>query len=160
MTKSEAEAITPLNLSRKRSLGDAEMDITPMIDIVFLLLIFFLVASKMDQAASVKLPEARRGIDVSQENAIVVVVKKESNNLVVIRHDGSRFASDLEQQDVEIGEYIEAGLSGTPPFDRPMDTIILKAAGDVREGDVARVAEAIGKVTEIPVLNYAVLETQ
>ena len=43
--------------SWKASLGpsgrfacDAEMDFTPMIDMVFLLLIFFLVASKIDQA--------------------------------------------------------------------------------------------------------------
>ena len=49
---------------RPRRREDAEMDITPMIDIVFLLLIFFLVASKMDEAAAVRLaarPARRRG---------------------------------------------------------------------------------------------------
>ncbi len=33
-----------------------------MIDIVFLLLIFFLVASKMDESAAVRLPPARHGV--------------------------------------------------------------------------------------------------
>ena len=47
--------------SRGRFVCDAEMDFTPMIDMVFLLLIFFLVASKIDQATSVKLPPARHG---------------------------------------------------------------------------------------------------
>ncbi len=155
------EVDKPVSLSNNRSMGDAEMDITPLIDIVFLLLIFFLVASKMDEAATVKLPPARRGIDVAQENAIIVIVKKDDDgDVVVARRDGSALAADLEQQETEIGEYVEAGLTGSEPFDRPMESIILKAQGDVLEGEVARVAEAIGKVTDIAVLNYAVLEQQ
>jgi biopolymer transport protein ExbD len=137
------------------------MDITPMIDIVFLLLIFFLVASKMDEAATVKLPSARRGINVPQENAIIVIVKKSgAGGVLVARRDGSPFSADVSRQESEIEEYVDAGLTGSPPFDRPMDSIIVKAQGDVREGDVARVAEAIGRVTDIQVLNYGVLEEQ
>jgi biopolymer transport protein ExbD len=158
--KTGDDSTKPLEFSRKRFMGDAEMDITPMIDIVFLLLIFFLVASKMDEAASVNLPEAQRGIEVSQENAIVVIVTKREGEVVVQRRDGSAFAEDLERQDAEIGEYVDAGLTGSPPFDRPMESIILKAQADVREGDVARVAESIGRVTEMPLINYAVLEQQ
>ena len=45
-------------MPRKRRFDDAEMDITPMIDITFLLLIFFLVASKMDEGATL---DAARG---------------------------------------------------------------------------------------------------
>ena len=161
MAQTELDDLKPISVARKRRVADAEMDITPLIDIVFLLLIFFLVASKMDEAATVKLPPARRGIDVAQENAIIVIVKKdEGGDIVVARRDGSMFAKDLEQQESEIGEYVDAGLTGSAPFERPMESIILKAQGNVREGEVARVAEAIGKVTEIAVLNYAVLEQQ
>ncbi len=145
--------------SRKRFVSDAEMDITPMIDMVFLLLIFFLVASKIDQATSAKLPPARRGVAIAQENAIIVIVKQGSGNSVVVaRRDGTAFSADLETQEEEIAAYVEAGLSGSPPFERPMDTIIVKAEGSVKEGDVARVAQAIGRVTDTPMLNYAVVE--
>ena len=90
------------------------MDITPMIDMVFLLLIFFLVASKIDQATSVKLPPARRGVAVAQENAIIVIVKKGSGDSVVVaRRDGTPFSTDLETQEEEIGAYVEAGLAGS-----------------------------------------------
>lgn len=148
-----------LSLTRRRRPDDAEMDITPMIDIVFLLLIFFLVASKMDEAATVKLPPAQHGTNVSQENAIVVIVKKdEQGDVLVARRDGQAFSNDREQQETEVGAYVEAGLSGTGPFDRPMESIIVKAQGDVREWEVARVSKAIGQVTEIPVLHYGVLE--
>ena len=39
-----------------------------------------------------------------------------------------------------------------------MDTVILKAEGSIKEGDVNRVAEAIGRAADTPVLNYAVVE--
>ncbi len=151
----------PLQLTERRPLADAEMDITPMIDIVFLLLIFFLVSSKMDEAVTVKLPPARHGIDVAQENSIIIIIKKVgADQVTVARRDGSSFSNDLALQEEEIGLYIDAGLTGSPPFEAPMESIILKAQGDVREGDVSRVAKSIGKATETPILNYAVLENQ
>ena len=55
---------------------------------------------------------------------------------------------------------MEAGLAGTQPFDRPMQHIIVKAERQVKEREVARVAEAIGTVTDLPTLHYAVLDTQ
>lgn len=143
-----------------RFVCDSETDFTPMIDMVFLLLIFFLVASKIDQSTSVKLPPVRRGVSIAQENAIIVIVKKGAGGTVVVaRRDGTPFSSDLQTQENEIAAYVEAGLSGSPPFERPMDSVILKAEGSVKEGDVNRVAEAIGRAADTPVLNYAVVET-
>ena len=49
----------PEPMRPRDSLEDTEMDITPMIDITFLLLIFFIVSSKMDPSANVPLPAAK-----------------------------------------------------------------------------------------------------
>ena len=49
-------------LTRRRIKQETELDITPMIDITFLLLIFFLVASTPDLQVEVKLPPARHGL--------------------------------------------------------------------------------------------------
>jgi biopolymer transport protein ExbD len=158
---SEAGNLQPIRLDRSRRLGDAEMDITPMIDIVFLLLIFFLVASKMDDAASVALPPARHGIAVADDNSVVVLVRKRGGDEVeVARRNGEAFSRDLREQESEIADYVAAGMRGSAPFGRPMQHIILKAERDVKEGDVARVAEAIGKATEQQLLHYAVLEAR
>jgi biopolymer transport protein ExbD len=154
------EELGPALAPSGRFVCDAETDFTPMIDMVFLLLIFFLVASKIDESTTVKLPPARRGVSIAQENAIVVILKKGiGNSIVVARRDGTPFSSDLQTQEEEIAAYVEAGMSGSAPFERPMDTVILKAEGNIKEGDVNRVAEAIGRATETPVLNYAVVET-
>ncbi|MCA9170833.1 MAG: biopolymer transporter ExbD, partial [Planctomycetales bacterium] len=74
------EPIDEQPLIKRRSLDDNEMDITPMIDITFLLLIFFLVAGKLDQDAPVELPPARHGTAVSVKSAAIITVGKGSGD--------------------------------------------------------------------------------
>ncbi len=52
---------------RGRATEDFEMDITPMIDITFLLLIFFLVCSTADQDTAIELAKARHGKAVGEQ---------------------------------------------------------------------------------------------
>lgn len=56
--------------------GTAAINMTPMIDVVFLLIIFFLVSShlaKQENSIPLELPEARSGLDGEQERESVVV---------------------------------------------------------------------------------------
>ncbi len=134
----------------KRPREDSEMDITPMIDITFLLLIFFLVASKMDDSAKVDLPEARAAAEVNAGEAIDIIVQKGSGDEArVLNFNGDPFTQgDLKKQEEEIAKYIEAGLAGTAPFTSPKKYIVIRAEGEVREGEVHRIMEAIGRATE------------
>ena len=61
----------PEPLTPRDSIEDTEIDITPMIDITFLLLIFFIVSSKMDPAANVPLPAATTGVVISVKSSII-----------------------------------------------------------------------------------------
>ncbi len=153
----------------KRPREESEMDITPMIDITFLLLIFFLVASKMDDSAKVDLPTARAGSEVNAAEAIdIIVVAGKGDEAEVQNFNGISFTKgDLKKQEEEIAEYIEAGLAGTTPFTTPKKYIVVRAEGKVREGEVYRVMEAIGRATEdrdedekITVLYVAVKHTE
>jgi len=66
MSKTE----TQLTLKkRKQNPDDGELDITPMIDITFLLLAFFVVVSKMDPQQAVDLPRATFGVSVQDIKA-------------------------------------------------------------------------------------------
>ena len=56
---------------RLRQGESAEVDMTPMIDLTFLLLIFFLVSSIPDQATMIDLPKAQHGVAVSQSNGVI-----------------------------------------------------------------------------------------
>jgi hypothetical protein len=62
-------------LPRRPVQDTAEMDITPMIDITFLLLIFFLVCSTAAMQSAVELPPARHGTGISDRNAVILTVQ-------------------------------------------------------------------------------------
>lgn len=60
---------------RDRSAPAGELDITPMIDVTFLLLIFFMVTSTMSSQRKVDVPRAKHGVNVDQGAEILIVVR-------------------------------------------------------------------------------------
>ena len=59
--------------ARKRP-DSGDLDITPMIDITFLLLIFFIVTSNLDQQSAAKMPTAENGTSVATSKSAVLTV--------------------------------------------------------------------------------------
>ncbi len=133
---------------------DDELDITPMIDITFLLLIFFLVSSKMNAEQAVDLPKARHGGVVAGKESVIILMKRGTGDQAeVLRADGTPFSSDLDQQNAEIADYVTLG------FDAGKKHVLVKAEGSVRRGEVQRVSEAISEALEEgQVIHFAVLE--
>ncbi|MEM9368312.1 MAG: biopolymer transporter ExbD [Planctomycetota bacterium] len=60
--------------SRVRSEDESELDMTPMIDMTFLLLIFFMVTSTLSPFSDLELPEAMAGDAEKPEGRAVIVV--------------------------------------------------------------------------------------
>jgi biopolymer transport protein ExbD len=147
----EEEFVKPRPLS-----SDDEMDITPMIDITFLLLIFFLVASKMNPEQAVELPQARHGGVVAAKESVVIVMRRGTGERAdVLKADGGNFSQDPEQQNIEIAEYVAAGIEAGKKH------VIIRAEGSVRHGEIGRVSEAISEsLEEGEVINIAVMEQQ
>ena len=141
----------------RKPLDDDEMDITPMIDITFLLLIFFLVASKMDPSSSIQLPKARNGMGVVEKNSVIILVTQgESDQAAVRRGDGEPFSTDLEQQEQEIQDYVLESVER-----ESKEHVLIKAERGVKYREVDRVARAVGGAREEGgSLHVAVLEVQ
>lgn len=140
---------------RPKALRDnSEMDITPMIDITFLLLIFFLVSSRMTAEQTVELPKARHGEVVPVKESAIIVMRRGTGDVAeVLRTDGSRFSSDLELQNAEIAEYVSGELSAGKQH------VIIRAEGSVRHGEIGRVSRAISEsLEEGDLINIAVME--
>jgi len=57
-------------MGKKRSQAQAELDMTPMIDVVFQLIIFFVVTLKMsdDRDKTVALADGRAGVEINDDN--------------------------------------------------------------------------------------------
>ena len=145
MSKTE----TQLTLKkRKQNPDDGELDITPMIDITFLLLAFFVVVSKMDPQQAVDLPRATFGVSVQDKDTVVVIVGKTDtgaeNQVFLGRSKDPSIAVNSNDPAVieeAVAEYIQGQLSANPE----KDSVMIKAEGDVKVGLVETVRKGVAQ---------------
>ena len=131
----------------RKKRDDDEMDITPMIDITFLLLIFFVVCSKMDPTQMGAIPEAQNGVAVSAKQSAVVFIEPAGGDKVVLKRiDGSEFSRDEETQTAELIEYIDKELKTTEG--EAKDHVMIMGDAEIRVGEVTRVQKIIGDAFE------------
>lgn len=133
-------------LPRKKR-DDDEMDITPMIDITFLLLIFFIVCSTMDPTKIGTIPEADNGLAISAKNSAVIFINPGGGDEVILsRMDGSNFSTDEDVQATEIIEYITEELEKSLGVSK--QHVMLFGDADIEVGKVTRIQKIIGDAFE------------
>lgn len=131
-------ADAPVSLKGKK-VGDDEIDITPMIDIVFLLLIFFVVSSKMDPTKTGAFPVAERGVSISANDSAIIFMERGTGDRAIVKKvDGSNFVDDEEQQRVDIVDYV------TQQLDLGKQEVMILGDRTVSVGEIARVQRIIG----------------
>jgi biopolymer transport protein ExbD len=131
----------------RKKRGDEEMDITPMIDITFLLLIFFVVCSTMDPTPMGKIPEAEHGLAVSADNSAVIYINPAGgDDVVVSRMDGTEFSKDENTQASEIIEYITSELEKS--LGKRKRYVMLFGDAKVKVLHVTRIQKVIGDAFE------------
>lgn len=110
---------------RKREEGSASLDMTPMIDIVFQLLIFFMVTTNflpLDNKLDIKLPSSKAVTKTKSQNPMKIEISK----------DGDLF---FDGRLVDLGT-LETELS---VFKGSEEIIIIKAHKETRHEDVVKV---------------------
>jgi biopolymer transport protein ExbD len=142
---------------RQREIVDAEMDITPMIDCVFLLLIFFIVCSTMDQQSPIDLAKARHGKGVSERDSIIISVGAGGIDAspIYLADDtsGQPLQGSLEEQTEAIRSAVEKEKREEGKQD-----VLIKADRNVAHRDVSQVIKAVSRVEGIN-LHLAVFES-
>ena len=154
----------PEALAPREALEDTEMDITPMIDITFLLLIFFIVSSKMDPSSNVPLPPAETGVAIPVKASVIISVGPGDTAEApakVYKGDGinPEFAfpdGDLVAQEEEIAAYVEDAMAEDPT----LLYVLIKAAKGIKYREVSRVQDAVSKPESVKQLHIAVVEIQ
>lgn len=119
----------------KRTGDEADLDITPMIDVTFLLLIFFMVTSTMQGTPEVSVPPARHGASADTTTATTVDIKAPdgAGGDPVILLDGE--PSSIEQVKAKVQEGIDSP--------EPKNRVIIMADREVPHGFVQQVAKAV-----------------
>lgn len=130
-------------LPRRRLKIDKTLDITPMIDVTFLLLIFFIVAGRPDVQAALSLPAAEYGVGVSRKDSLVISVAAgdRPGTAAVYLADGKvgePLAGDDASQAAQIRSAVQSAVRGGAT------EVLIKADKELRHREVARVMRAAG----------------
>ncbi len=144
-----------LILLRRKTRDSMEMDLTPMIDVTFLLLIFFTVCSSLDQASAVRLPPAYFGAAVNERDSTVFTVDGSGMDSVVYfggTTSGTPFSANKETQEKEIIRAVEGG------FQEGKTVVVIRASGDLYQREVHRIESAIATVPNVKTIHIAVKE--
>ncbi|MEE2022876.1 MULTISPECIES: ExbD/TolR family protein [Alkalimonas] len=118
-------------MARKRIREDdeAQIDITPMMDIVFIMLIFFIVTTSFVKEA---------GIDVNKPESTQAEQRPSATIFIAIRPNGEIWM-DRRMVDVErVAANIERLVA-----ESPTDTIIIQADKETQHGRVMEVMDQI-----------------
>jgi len=146
-----------LILLRRKNRISSDMDITPMIDVTFLLLIFFIICTALDQSGTVQLPPAYFGTAVNERNSTVFTIDGSGMDSVVylgVNTAGTPLSADKATQEREIVQAVEVG------FREGKDVVVLRASGDLYRAEVSRIESAVGMVPNVNTIHIAVKETQ
>ncbi|MBL8826550.1 MAG: biopolymer transporter ExbD [Planctomycetaceae bacterium] len=143
---------------RCRALEEPELDITPMIDLTFLLLIFFLVTSVPDVQRALELPPARHGVAADPRTSLIVTlaVVTPGQAPAVFLGDGrvgAALPGDSASQEAALKQAARQAV------EQGKSAVLIKAERGVLHRDVARVSAAASSVGNLRV-HVAVLEIE
>ncbi|MBX3412735.1 MAG: biopolymer transporter ExbD [Pirellulales bacterium] len=150
--KSQTAALTPAEIlaedeegamfAKRTFAGDEEMDMTPMVDMTFLLLIFFICTSTFNLQKSIDMPvpdptdtaAQARTIEELEEDNDYIVVRIEGDNTVWVEDAAAYSEIELLTKLREL----KAGSGGRPGATR----LMVMASGDAAHETVVRVLDS------------------
>jgi biopolymer transport protein ExbD len=131
-----------MHTTRKRLISDVpQLEMTPMIDVVFQLLIFFIVAIKQEDILA-HLTVARPGVPVRQEEVAVSPIEIEVNRAGILLHGRAVDRAGLERQLVILAAFA------------PKSSVIIRCTADSRH---ASLVQALDTCEQAGLRNLSVL---
>lgn len=111
------------------SIDDTELDMTPMLDVVFILLIFFIVTTSFVKEA---------GVTINQPSAETTTTSEKSNIHIAVTEDGSLW---IDKRQVELGA-VKATIKKFKS-ENPDMAVIIQADESSRTGLVVKVMDQV-----------------
>ena len=144
------EEIEPIRFAKKKNSGDEELDMTPMVDVTFLLLIFFMVTAAFSMQKSLEVPTPDEDKASTQQR---IVDPEEGNIVVRIDRDSTVWVNESEapsEQDLLVK--LREAKQGTPGSDSPpINSLLVMVDGDARHEVVIMVLDAGNAVQMEPI---------
>ncbi len=113
---------------RVRSQDDMEVNVTPMLDVVFIMLIFFIVTASFVKEA---------GLDVNRPDAATAERKERGNILVAITENGQIWINKRQVDPRAVRANIERMHA-----ENPQGSVVIQADENSRSGLIVQVMDA------------------
>ena len=125
---------------------DSEMDMTPMIDVTFQLLIFFMLTNSLASAAAVLVPEALHGKGVTPEGKQVLLIDDQGQFYLgeALNDTTRRESMDALIQEVTTNAAEFSSQNENAPLD-----VIITAHKSAKHGMVRDLVDRLGKVEHV-----------
>ena len=137
----EADDDDEVYVRRSRALPDTEIDITPMIDVTFQLLIFFMVTSTMQGNPPADLPPAKSGGTIEVAKVINVVVKPAAVSGEAPQIEIDKKAVTLDELKLNLEEQAGARADGIH--------VMLLADRTMKNGDLNEVEVLLSEISGV-----------
>ncbi len=108
---------------------DAQIDMTPMLDIVFIMLIFFIVTTVFVKQA---------GIDVNKPEGVTATKFKNANIFIAVTEDGNVW---IDRREIAV-DAVRANLEKLL-LEQPTDAVFIQADEKAKHGVVVEVMDAV-----------------
>ena len=138
-------------VSRKSLVDDARFDVTAMVDLVFMMNIFFLVTWAEMARAEIDLPTARHCAAAERDQSIVFTILKGPTPTFIIGESAGGLALSPGEVDKRVTAAVEDGVR------EGKSIVLIKAEKDVLLRDVARIASVTTSVQGVELM-LAVIE--
>jgi biopolymer transport protein ExbD len=116
-------------IRKKAKVEDAEIDMTPMLDVVFIMLIFFIVTTSFVKES---------GVTVDKPYAPTAIKKKNASIFVAIKEDGTIWVSKKEIDVKNLRALIE-----DIKLENPDGQIVVQADKRAKNGKLLKAIDAI-----------------
>ncbi len=116
-------------IRKKAKVEDAEIDMTPMLDVVFIMLIFFIVTTSFVKES---------GVTVNKPYAPTAIKKKNASIFVAIKEDGTIWVSKKE---VDVKNL--RGLIEDIKLENPDGQVVIQSDKRAKNGILLKTIDAI-----------------
>ena len=113
---------------RARNAEQSEVNLTPMLDVVFIMLIFFIVTASFVKES---------GIDVNRPDAQTAEQKKKASILIAISEDGEIWIKKRRVDIRQVRPNVEKMLA-----ENPLGTVVIQADEESKNGLFVQVMDA------------------
>lgn len=127
---------------------EASFDITAMIDLVFMMNIFFLVTMVTAALNELDLPAAKHCLPVDEETAVVITVLKGSSRdgdarVFLGEGDSGEQLTSFDEQEQRIRAAVDDGMA------QGRNTVLIMAEKDVPLREVARTSRIVAEIPKL-----------